>query len=897
MSRINHFSNLVLSVILIISISLMNANIVLADDGSSTPESTPFIIETVTSESTPTVEPVEATTESTIIETPSPEAISISENASATGDELATETPISTEQSPTEEEVADKTLLDQVPEDVEVIVLDKNGGEVPLASQEALDIMLEMDPMWCPVGVLPGGAGCTTNFSSINNLLTDMRNNTGNYTQDGTIYFTATAGGSFSLTTAGSSLGTGDYNTLKGYNLTLQGGWNGANGASATFTGQTNFGNNTLTVGTSANPWVGNITLNNFTFGNVTSGNAITIYTTSGDVKLDNVDVSQQRGDDYTAYINSQSGDITVQNGSSFDGNNSGGSNNRNKGFYANTNTGAITITDTTFTDSRTCSNFGFFCVDATANSNGATLSAPIVTLTNVIASNNDLSGIQISNATSIWLNNVVATNNGTFIIIVGLGSGVNVDGTGSTVVTVNGGTLSNNEAYGLSVSNGSISAPANPTCSGNTYPGPDPSQCYNILPSDTTPPVLTLPANITVEATGPSGTAVAFSPTASDAVDGAVVVTCSPSSGSTFALGTTAVNCSASDSSSNTVNGSFNVTVQDTTDPTLTLPADITSEATGPSGTIVNYAVSATDAVDVSVSIVCDISSGSTFTIGTALVTCTATDNASNSVSGSFNVTIQDTTAPTIAPQADIILKASGKPWEQVKFSLTTSDIVDGAGIAICSPTSGSTFLVGKTLVTCNATDANGNQAIPVSFYIYISYNNAPTVPSTGFGGSIPVTGGELINLACLSNVNAFGIKLTFYNLCEHQTVITQIDPHTLPSKIPDGYSFVKGLNVTILFDNQVVKDLPKDSGIQMDYPSPATLQGDYTVFFWYDNNNGGGKWFEVTQMTKSSELDKIMSADAEDELYKIEPTDASKEFFQIITTKKTGTFILVKK
>ncbi len=888
MSRINRFSTMVLSIILIISISLMNVNIAFADDGS-------------TPETTPTVEPTGAPTDSAV-ETPTPEVIPTTEESFVTVTEegaiieetpSAAETPAANEQVPTEEE-AINTLLGQVPENTDIVVLDESGEEIPLASQEALDLILEMDPMWCPSGVLPGGLGCTTNFSSINNLLTNMRNNTSNYTQDGIIYFTANAGGAFSLTTAGSSLGTSDYNTLKGFNLILQGGWNGANGASATFTGQTNFGNNTLTIGTSSNPWVGNITLNNFTFSNVTSGNAVTIYTTNGDITLDNVDVSQQGGTNYTANLDSQSGDITVQNGSTFDGNNSGA--NQNRGFNAETNTGSITISDTNFSDARGCL-FVFFgnCVlDALTNYNGATLNATSVTLSNVVSNNNDLNGIEISNANSIWLNNVISTNNGTSIV----GPGVLVNGTGSTLVNINGGTFSNNDSFGVFVTGGTIGIQSPATCTGNVFTGYD--GCYNIAPlvSDTTPPTLNLPANITTEATGQLGAVATYSASANDAVDGAVLVSCSPTSGSAFPIGTTSVNCSASDTVGNTANGSFSVTVQDTTDPTLTLPADITAEATSLGGAAVNYSVSATDIVDTSVSIVCNIPSGSTFAIGTTLVTCTATDDASNSAPGSFNVTVQDTTAPIIAPYSDITLKAVGKPWEQVKFSLTTSDAVDGTGTATCSPASGSTFLVGTTLVTCNATDTNGNQAIPVSFSIYITYNSTLTIPTTSFGGIIPITGGELIDLACLSVVNAFDIEITFYNLCEHQAVITEMDSNILPGQIPDGYSYIKGLNVTMLFDHQVVKNLPKDAGVQMDFPIPANSKEEYAVLFWQDKDyNSGGEWVEVTQLIQSNELDKIMSTDAKDEFYRIEPTEATKGLFQVLTTEKTGTFIIVKK
>jgi hypothetical protein len=88
---------------------------------------------------------------------------------------------------------------------------------------------------------------------------------------------------------------------------------------------------------------------------------------------------------------------------------------------------------------------------------------------------------------------------------------------------------------------------------------------------ADWTPPVLTLPENITAEATGPDGATVAFSATATDIVDGTVPVACDPASGSTFPLGNTTVSCTASDSSGNTSTGTFNVSIVDTTPPEIT--------------------------------------------------------------------------------------------------------------------------------------------------------------------------------------------------------------------------------------------------------------------------------------------------------------------------------------
>lgn len=79
----------------------------------------------------------------------------------------------------------------------------------------------------------------------------------------------------------------------------------------------------------------------------------------------------------------------------------------------------------------------------------------------------------------------------------------------------------------------------------------------------DTTPPTLTLPAPITVTATSPAGATVNYSASASDP-GGSGIASSSfvPASGSTFAIGTTPVNATATDNAGNVANGSFTVTV-----------------------------------------------------------------------------------------------------------------------------------------------------------------------------------------------------------------------------------------------------------------------------------------------------------------------------------------------
>jgi hypothetical protein len=81
---------------------------------------------------------------------------------------------------------------------------------------------------------------------------------------------------------------------------------------------------------------------------------------------------------------------------------------------------------------------------------------------------------------------------------------------------------------------------------------------------TDTTPPVLHLPANISATADAQCGGAnVSYTATAVDLCSGPVPISCSMASGARFGLGTTTVQCSATDPHGNTATGSFTVTVR----------------------------------------------------------------------------------------------------------------------------------------------------------------------------------------------------------------------------------------------------------------------------------------------------------------------------------------------
>jgi hypothetical protein len=101
-------------------------------------------------------------------------------------------------------------------------------------------------------------------------------------------------------------------------------------------------------------------------------------------------------------------------------------------------------------------------------------------------------------------------------------------------------------------------------------------------VPTDSTPPVVTPPSNVTAKATSPSGAMVVYPPaTATDNV-AVTSLTYSQESGTVFPIGITTVTVTAKDAANNTSTATFTVTVT-AADPVLTLLV-----ATGTDGTVV---------------------------------------------------------------------------------------------------------------------------------------------------------------------------------------------------------------------------------------------------------------------------------------------------------------------
>jgi hypothetical protein len=153
------------------------------------------------------------------------------------------------------------------------------------------------------------------------------------------------------------------------------------------------------------------------------------------------------------------------------------------------------------------------------------------------------------------------------------------------------------------------------------------------------TPPVITVPGNITVEATNAAGNAVNFSVTATDFVDGAIAPVVTPASGSVFPLGTNIVTAMVTDSSGLSATDTFAVIVQDTTPPVITLngPNPFTNFQTV---SFIDPGATAYDLVSGSVPVTTNGTVDVT-TLGTYTIQYVASDTAGNSATNTRTVQV----------------------------------------------------------------------------------------------------------------------------------------------------------------------------------------------------------------------------------------------------------------
>ena len=222
----------------------------------------------------------------------------------------------------------------------------------------------------------------------------------------------------------------------------------------------------------------------------------------------------------------------------------------------------------------------------------------------------------------------------------------------------------------------------------------------------DTTDPVITCPADVTVEQATAAGTVVPLTATATDNSDASPTITSDELA--IYPLGTTTVTFTATDDSGNNASCSMTVTVVDTTPPVITCPADVTVEQESATGTVVPLTATATDICDVNPTITSD--ELAIYPLGSTTVTFTATDASGNSVSDTVVVNVVDTTPPELIIPDDKTVEQETRDGTVVPLEATATDTSD-PDVEITSDAP-AIFPLGSTTGTFTATDDSDNTA-----------------------------------------------------------------------------------------------------------------------------------------------------------------------------------------
>ncbi|MCB9234639.1 MAG: HYR domain-containing protein [Bacteroidia bacterium] len=252
----------------------------------------------------------------------------------------------------------------------------------------------------------------------------------------------------------------------------------------------------------------------------------------------------------------------------------------------------------------------------------------------------------------------------------------------------------------------------------------------------DNTNPTITCPANISVNAaSGLCAATVTYStPTFTDNCSGATVARITgPASGSSLAVGTYSTTWRATDGNGNTANCTFQITVVDNQNPSITCPANQSISATSAAGAAATYTtpVGTDNCSGPSTSQTAGLASGATFPIGTTTNTFTVTDGAGHTASCSFTIQVSGVAPSIVCPANITVNNAAGQCGNTVTFAAT-----DNAGIPASTITysqnPGTNFNVGTTNVFATATNAVGSSNC--SFTVTVVDNEAPVVncPST---------------------------------------------------------------------------------------------------------------------------------------------------------------------
>jgi F0F1-type ATP synthase assembly protein I len=296
----------------------------------------------------------------------------------------------------------------------------------------------------------------------------------------------------------------------------------------------------------------------------------------------------------------------------------------------------------------------------------------------------------------------------------------------------------------------------------------------------DNTAPSITAPAPTSASA-GPNGQAAVPNVLAATSANdncGPITLSQSPVAGTLVGVGVHTITITATDSNGNTSTATTSFTVNDTTAPTISAPANVTANtgagATSCGAVVSDAQLGSATAADNAGAVSIERSSvpaGNIFPVGMTTITYTATDNAGNSAQATQTVKVIDNTAPSITAPAPTSASAGPSGQAAVPNVLAATSANDNCGPVTLSqsPVAGTLVGVGVHTITITATDSNGNTSTATTSFT-VNDTTAPTISApanvtanTGAGATscgTLVTDAQLGSATAADNAGAVSIE-----------------------------------------------------------------------------------------------------------------------------------------
>lgn len=360
----------------------------------------------------------------------------------------------------------------------------------------------------------------------------------------------------------------------------------------------------------------------------------------------------------------------------------------------------------------------------------------------------------------------------------------------------------------------------------------------------DTQPPVITsCPASTTVEAESAQGSYFTYALSYYDNGDSNPSVLCNRNSGDLFSVGSTRVACEVSDKRQNKASCVFTVTVTNSQGPKMFCPASITQSIVQPTGNVVMYnglnAYDNSGGIGKPIPVTCNPPSGSTFSLGTQLVICSATDsqNPPKTSICRFNVVIIDVEAPQISCPPRQSLSAVDSTGAPLTYTLpTTVDKGDANPQVSCNIPFGTklplTFPSSSTCIKCTSRDLSGN-ANTCSFCVEV-IDDIPPVPTCPADMSFPLVDAKGVQvdftLSAVDNADPNPIVYStrpsgyYYPTGHHEITVNAFDVSGNIGDCTFSIDIVNTNQPVITCPQNIVEEISAPTGNSVDYSAVAT-------------------------------------------------------------------------